>query len=288
MRISSIRRLGLLICLLTAASGCSIKLAYNNLDRLVLWQVGDYVRLDREQKAYLRQEVDTLLYWHRRNHLPLYADYMRTLAVTLTDAPQVSHIDAMFEQFLAWGEEVEQRVLPPTIHVLQSLSEKQMAGLPEAFTQNNAEIAESEASGSVADHQAQWAEDFEDAIERFTGRLNKSQRDYIALRAQAYEPERLLWIDYRERWQADLLKLLEKRAEPTFPAAFRALVAAREDYYDETLSRVFDANIELSQSVMVDLFAGLTERQAERLVDRLTKLAEDFEELSVQDQRREA
>jgi len=110
MRISSIRRLGLLICLLTAASGCSIKLAYNNLDRLVLWQVGDYVRLDREQKAYLRQEVDTLLYWHRRNHLPLYADYMRTLAVTLTDAPQVSHIDAMFEQFLAWGEEVEQRV----------------------------------------------------------------------------------------------------------------------------------------------------------------------------------
>ena len=94
-------------CLLVSASGCSVKMAYNNLDRLVRWGVSDYVSLDAAQKDYLQAEVKKLLLWHRSNHLPLYSDYMFGLADQLSDGVSDAQIAAIFDQLMLWGDEVE-------------------------------------------------------------------------------------------------------------------------------------------------------------------------------------
>ena len=281
------RVLAVILCAL-ATSACSIKFAYNNVDRLVRWQMSDYLDLNEEQRDYLQAEVKRLMAWHRTDHLPQYAEVMYTLADQWSDGVSEAQIEVLFEQMFAWGDEIEQRGMPVAIHILSSLTEEQLAALPAKLERSNIEWSEEELDVPVEEVQAQWAREFEDVLKRFTGRLNKTQRDYLARRAQAYQPERVLWAEYRRRWQADLLKLLEHRADEKFGEQFRALVAARESYYGEEFTRISDENMALGREITAHLLSNLTEKQAERFADSLRELAEDFEDLAAQGQVEEA
>ena len=285
---SQLKVLVVLLCALSL-SACSIKFAYNNVDRLVRWQMSDYLDLNEAQRDYLQAELKTLMAWHRTQHLPQYAALMYELADQWSDGVTEAQIDALFVQMFAWGDEIEERGMPLAIDILTSMTDEQVAALPRKLEKSNLEWSEDERDKPLEKIQSQWAKEFEDVLERFTGRLIQPQRDYLQRRAGAYQPERVLWAEYRRRWQADLLKLLEKRAdEAQFAVQFRALVAAREDYYGEEFTRVSDENTLLGQEIAAYLLSNLTEKQAERFADSLRELAEDFEELSAQARDEEA
>jgi hypothetical protein len=119
-------------------------------------------------------------------------------------------------------------------------------------------------------------------MSRFTGRLSREQRDYLAAQSVRYVPQFGLWADYRRRWQADLLRIIhEKREDPeVFAAAFSELTARREDYYGEELQAVFDANEKLAKEITVWLLNNLTDKQRERFYTRVDDLATTFRELA--------
>jgi hypothetical protein len=274
---------GVLLLMLGLSSACSVKFAYNNVDRLVRWQVSDYLDLDAEQKAYLQAEVRDLMAWHRANHLPLYANYLQALAVQFADGASESQIAGVFDQFLVWGYEMEDRALPAASHILSSLSDEQVAALPDKLEKSNLEIAEDELDMSLRQIQLQWAGEFEDVMERFTGRLDREQRAYIERRATVYIPERVLWAEYRRRWQADLLALLEHRHEvEEFARQFHALTKAREEYYGDEYTRISEQNIQLGREMVAYVLSNLSDKQSARFTESLQDLANDFEELAAQ------
>ena len=276
----------ILTCLLPACllSGCSIKMAYNNLDRLVRWGVSDYVNLNREQRELLQAELAKVHAWHRRNHLPEYAKFMTNLSVTLTDTVTPATMLAITDQVFLWADEVEAQATPMVVRMMASLSDEQLAGLPVRLEESNEKIAEPELKGDLAKAQALWAEEISETLKQFVGRLNRTQQNYIEQRSVGYTPERVLWADYRRRFQADLLKLLERRREEAyFAAAYRELVQGRESYYGEKLTAIFEANQQLNREVAAHILSNLTEKQSARLVDTLTDLAEDFSELAAQE-----
>lgn len=278
----------ILIGLLLISSACSVKFAYNNVDRLVRWQVSDYLDLNDTQRELLQTEVNNLMVWHRREHLPDYAIFIEGLARQWSDGVSEAQIEALFEQMMAWGEDMQDQGMPAVIKMMRSLTDEQVAALPAKLEKSNEELAEDELDVALPGVQAAWAEDFADALERFTGRLVKAQRDYLSRRAAAYQPERLLWADYRRRWQADWVALLKRRGEPEFEAEFRRLDAARESYYGEEYTRVSEENIALSREVAAYLLSNLTEKQSVRFNDSLLDLAQDFAELAEQAKPREA
>ncbi|MEM7078111.1 MAG: DUF6279 family lipoprotein [Pseudomonadota bacterium] len=275
-------RWGWSLALLWLLSGCSVKLAYNNLDRLVRWQVGEYVTLEAEQKAYLRRELDAILEWHRRTQLPLYAAYLQGLSKRIGDGLTQAQIDAIFSRFQDWGEVVQDRSMPMVVHLMASLSDAQVAQLPEGFAQSNAEIAEPEVDGDLREQQARWADEYMDLLTRFTGRLTRTQREYVQRRALGYQPERKLWVAYRERWQGELMRILEQRKEADFGSRVAAHLRAREEFYGPEYKVVSDANIALSGEIAEHLLANLTEQQVRRFVERLQDLGEDLQELAQQ------
>ena len=270
--------LGLLFC----TSACSVKFAYNNVDRLIRWQMSDYLDLNNEQRELLDSQVEDFLVWHRREHLPAYAILIESLATQWSDGVTEAQIEALFEQMFVWGEDIQAQGMPGAIVLMQSLTDEQIAALPARLEKSNQEIAEDELDVALAQVQEDWAKDFADGLERFTGRLLKSQRDYLSRRAQAYQPERVLWAEYRRRFQADLMKVLLKRHEPGFAAEFQLLAAARESYYGEEFTRVSDENIDLSRDVAAYILSNLSEKQSVRLKDSLLDLARDFQELAEQ------
>lgn len=273
-------RSGALVLLALLVGGCSVKFAYNNADRLLRWQVSEYIDLDREQKAVLSARIDEFMTWHRRTQLPEYADQMYLWSQQLTDQVTPEQIAGIFEQMLQWGERMEDRGLPIAVEIMAGLSDDQVAELGPRLELSNAEIAEPEFGLSEEEAQQSWAREFEDAMERFTGRLDIRQRDYIQRKAAGYQPERVLWAEYRRRWQADLLSLLDQRQSDQFAAAFSELSRAREDYYGDKYTRVSEENIELSREVAAYVLSNLSQRQSDRLQDSLTKLGDDFAELA--------
>ncbi len=268
---------------LLSSSACSTKFIYNNMDRYVRWQVNDYLDLNQEQRAYFKQELAELIAWHRVHHLPLYSDYIRGLVVQYADGVSEAQIQALFEQFMVWGLEVEERGMPVAITLLRSLTDEQIARLPAKLEESNVELAEEEAGMALEDAQLNWAQNFEDILARFTGRLDRRQKAYLKFRSTAYQPEFALWAEYRRRWQTDMLKLLEYRHEEKFEADFRALAKARESYYGPEYTAVNNANIELSRETASYLLSNLNERQTRRFAESLQELADDLAELAAQD-----
>ena len=158
-----------------------------------------------------------------------------------------------------------------------------VAALPARMEKSNMEFSEEELDVPLAEVQADWVQEFEDVLERFTGRLSREQRAYLERRAASYQPERVMWAEYRRRWQADMLKLLEKRKNAEeFAVGFRQLVDAQESYYGEEFTRASEDNIRLSREITSHILSNLTAKQSERFVDSIRDLARDFEELSAE------
>ena len=123
MEKNSVRGVALFFACCLVIVGCSIKPVYNNLDRLITWQVSDYLDLTRDQKVLLREELAVLLEWHRDAHLVMYADFLSSLPVSISDGVSSTMIEELFEQMLGWTDEVEDRMLPLMGKVLVSMSE---------------------------------------------------------------------------------------------------------------------------------------------------------------------
>ncbi len=264
-------------------SGCSIKMAYNNMDRLVRWQVNDYVRLDSTQEEFLDAQLNHFMSWHRRSHLPLYADYVVVLSSQLTDHPNEASLKRIFTQLSVWSEEVEVRLLPAVVGVLAKLSDTQVSELASNMEENNIEMAEADDDASIDEIQARWAGELKDSFSRFAGRLTTQQKSYLKMRSGQFQPEGVLWAQYRRRWQADLLLLLKQREDlDALTLGYRGLVERRESYYGEVLSKINQQNNTLRRQVAVHFLANMSAKQSARFVESMEDLAQDFRELAAQ------
>ena len=272
----------LLLSVLLLSGGCSISMLYNNADRIARWAANDYLKMDDAQEAYFTEEVRAIHYWHRTTELPLYADYLDALPGKIDNGVDEAEVQGIFDTFYGWWEVLEAKSLPFVTQMLLSLSDEQVARLPERFEKDNEEFAEDELDRSVEEIQAEWTKQYADTMSRFSGRLTSEQKRYLDAQSVRYIPQFELWAEYRERWQGDLLKLLrDGRDDPeAFRDAFVRLSKSREAYYGEELTAVFDSNEALATEVTAWLLNNLTDKQRERFRERIGELATTFRELA--------
>ena len=268
--------------MLLLASGCSVKMLYNNADRFARWAVSDYIDMTDAQEEYFDAEIDSLHYWHRTHELPLYADYLASLPKTLNGDVSEDNIQKIFDTFYSWWEVFEAEASPMVIEMMLSLNDDQVARLPERLSKDNDEFDEDEDERPLDEVQEEWAKGYADTMSRFSGRLNKAQKAYLSAESVRYVPQFGLWADYRRRWQADLLMLIsDKREDPeVFAESYLALTARREDYYGEELTAIFEVNEVLAKEVTAWMFNNLTPKQRERFDTRVNEMATVFRELS--------
>ncbi len=267
---------------LITSSGCSVKMLYNNADRFSRWAVNDYIQMDDEQEAYFDTEIDALLYWHRTQELPRYADFLDSMPARFEKKLSEDDVLDVFETFSTWWEALGEKAMPMVTELVLSLSDEQVTRLPERLEEDNRKLAEDEFDKPVEQVQAEWAKEYMDTMSRFTGRLTREQREYLTAQSVRYVPQFELWAEYRERWQRDLLELLNTGREnpETFALAFQKLAESRESYYGEELTAIFDANEALAAEITAWLINQLNEKQRERFNERIGEMANDFRELA--------
>ena len=103
-------------------------------------------------------------------------------------------IEDLFDHLLFWGEEIEDQSLPLMSDVLLSLDEAQIDHLESQLRSSNEDWLSVEQDESLKENQMVWAEEIEEGLERFTGRLNSDQLSYLEVKSLAYRPERALWF----------------------------------------------------------------------------------------------
>lgn len=272
----------LVVVVLLSASGCSIKMLYNNADRFARWGVNDYIQMDDEQEAYFDAEMDSILYWHRTQELPLYADYLDVLPSKFEEEVTEREIMEVFGTFESWWDVLGEKLMPMVTELVLSLSDEQVARLPERLEKDNEKLAEDEFGKPAEQVQAEWTKQYAETMSRFTGRLSKDQRGYLNAQSVRYVPQMELWAEYRKRWQTDLLQLLQTKQEDpgAFVQAFQTLAENRESYYGEELTAIFDSNEALAAEVTAWLINNLSEKQRARFDERIGEMATTFRELS--------
>jgi hypothetical protein len=274
-------------CLLLLSSACSVQVAYNNLDRLARWQVADYVSMDSEQRRYFDASIHDLLAWHRSEHLPQYADWLDGLRFDGPAPFSDADMQALVDQVVAWAREIADRGIPVAAELLASLSDEQVGRLARALADGNRRLAEEELDVPIEAIQQAWAKKTGDRFAQLSGRLTPAQRDHLSRASVRYVPMQVLWADYRRRWQADLLVLLDGREDgAAFGQAFEQLVADQPRYYGSELTAIMERNRRLTVEVSVWLVNNLNDRQRQRFDGRLAGLAEDFRVLAEGSSRR--
>ena len=273
-------RIVVVLAVLIVGSGCSVKFAYNNMDRFARWGVSDYLDMNEEQRRYFDAEFARFHHWHRTNHLPEYSDLLESLPIALADGVEAQELMAMENTMMAWGEEMVERATPMTIELMRSMTDEQVARLPRKLAASNDDIAKPERGKSLDSAQAGWRDEVDDIFSRFAGRPSPEQKKYLKSQSVRYLPERTLWADYRRRWQADLLLLLDQRGDGVrFADRYQQLAANRETYYGAELAHIFEHNEALSREVGAWLLNNLTQDQQERMFERVLQIAVDLREL---------
>jgi uncharacterized protein DUF6279 len=277
---ASARVLAVLV-LAAISSGCGVKLVYNHMDRLIIWGVDDLVTLDPEQQRYLKGEVDSILYWHRTTQLPIYARAFERLADQLDRGPSLEDLMATEQMVNDWADAIGQRTNPVAAEILYSMTDAQLTSLAAGLDANNAKWLKPYRDLNPQERTEKWAKEYIELMENFTPRLTSEERALVEHRSTGYESDDAAWLDYRKRWQHDLIESVRAHdGFERFSLAYTDMSNHRERWYGADYQRILDSNASLYRKVTLELLQMLSDEQRKKLTAKLRGYAQDFDDLA--------
>ncbi|RZI93141.1 MAG: hypothetical protein EOP78_11835, partial [Variovorax sp.] len=135
------RIIGALVLGAALAACSAVKLGYNNLPDLAYWWLDGYVDFNGEQTPRVREDLASLLAWHRQTELP-------QIAGLLQKAQALAPNDVTPAQACAFTEDIRARLLAvayraevPGAELAVSLDSAQLQTLERKYARNNADYA---------------------------------------------------------------------------------------------------------------------------------------------------
>jgi hypothetical protein len=283
---SAVRRMLLVVLALVTlgvTTGCATSFVYERADRLTNRWVGGYVDLDATQQENVDAGLAELHLWHRREQLPAYAGWLRTVAVRLSDDRPWSgqELRALGTELGAFWREFASAALPLMVEIGADLGDDQVAGLIDALREE--QKTEFEAANRRPEdwHQRRRVRSTERFLRRWTGPLTSEQRAAKAAWAATLEPTFEAQYHNRLGWIEELESALRQRDErEVLLAAAERLFVTPADRWSPEVEALIERNSARTTTYFVEFLNGLDERQRERAIMRLERLADEFEQLS--------
>lgn len=272
----------LFLCIFLGACSAT-RVLYNQLDWVTVWYLNGYFSLDEAQKDQLRDAVSRNLEWHRRTQLPEYAKFCRQLERDAAGALTAELLEARYERMIELFDEFLQHALPDVSAFFLSLSDEQVDEFIAKLEENNQELWEEYAGDQPDDRTEQREKAAFKGFKRVLGRLTDEQKDVIRSHLANMHDVSEYWIESRRRWQLEFRDLIvERPPDPEFTERLTALMIDPNRTDDPEYRRKVDENRQMFIAMTVDLSEILTDRQREKVTERLQNFARDFEILAVQ------
>ncbi len=281
--IKPIQRLLLVSALVLLASGCAVRFVYNQLDWLVPWYLDDYIALEGPQKQLFESRLDAYLQWHRREQLPLYAEFLEDVAGRAKRGLKPSDIATIQRRTEELAQAMVIQLQPDMIELFAMASDKQVEKLFRKFAEDDARFRKEYLEVSAREQRRQRAKEALLYVERWTGSLRKEQRKMIDDWSQSYELMAEELLETRTAWQQEFRRILDMRQDrPAYEAAFKQLLANPTFGRSDALQQKYDRNEQAVIALYLQLDHSLSPDQRTRMVKKLRSYADDFRHLAKQ------
>jgi len=271
------------VLILALLAGCSApKLAYNNLDWLVGWQVGRYVDLQPPQKALLESGFRAFWGWHRSTQLRLYAKDLRELAATAERPLQPEQVSGYVVRTGEHAMRALREATPDVARMLASMDDAQVAAMLERLAERRRERYEEEDELDAEELQEKAQEQMEKNLKRWIGSLSRGQKDRVAAWTRERQYAGSIWRQYEEDWAALFAELLTHRRAPGFEARLAQLFQEPKLPHRAQMSQMQAHNRAVWIRMLADISGSLSESQRRLFQERLRELASDFDELAAE------
>jgi hypothetical protein len=284
--IISARRWLVLLLLLVAlggTAGCATSFFYERADRLANRWVGGYVDLDASQQASLDAGLAELHAWHRREQLPAYADWLLGLAARLDeDRPfAADELRARSGELAQYWRVLAESSLPLMTGLGAGLADAQVAELLAALRESHESEFEALERRSTSWQQQRQARSMTRFLRRFAGRLTSRQQAAISAWAEGLEPLRAATFENRAGWIDELAVALSRRDDPVaLHEAGQLLFVTPSKRWTSGYAALVERNSAHTMNFMAEFLNGLEDPQRARAIDRLERLAAEFEQLA--------
>lgn len=258
--------------------GCAApQLAYQKLDWLAAWKLGQYVDLDDHQERSFDAEFRALWDWHRATELDGYGQDLRELAKA-AQQPMSSHaVYGWALRIEAHSQRVLERAMDPACTLVSSFDDRQRDSVLGRIAHNIEADAGTYLDATEPEIRKQARKRIRKSLERWVGDLDDRQEGMLDAWSQTRPQRYREWIEERRQWRQRLAGVLDRRAEPDFCTHLQALVL------HPRAERGGDLLNQASTAAWIDFLAAfsatLDERQREHLHDELVRLAGDVEAL---------
>lgn len=172
--------------LLLVLAGCSaVQTGYNNAPTLLYWWLDGYIDFNEAQARPVRDSLDSLHAWHRRQELPAYAGLLQRLqqqaSGPVTPEQVCTHLAQVRVHLQRLGEQSAEGLarLAPTLQTAQ------LRHLDRQFEKHNRKWREEWLDGSPAELLARRLERTVDRYEDFYGSLSEAQKALLRERITA-------------------------------------------------------------------------------------------------------
>jgi hypothetical protein len=221
--------IGLLVAAL-ALGGCSaVRLGYNNAPSLTYWWLDGYMDFDGSQSLRLRDDLQSLQDWHRKEELPQLADTLKNLQAAAPGNVTPEQVCTLAVYLEARLQTVLDRSATTAVAIAPTLKPPQLDHLARALDKRNVEWREEWLDGTPAQRTERRMKKLLERAESFYGRVSDEQRALLLsqLDSSGFDPA----LQYREmlRRQQDILQTLRALRAGNAPeihvqAEVRALV----------------------------------------------------------------
>lgn len=256
------------LLVLSACSG--VTMVYHRLDWWVERYVDDFVDFTTVQEKQFQRAFNRVHIRHCREDLPQYSAWLAEIAERARSGRLTPDYlkDLRTTVRVEWDRLLVQAA-PDAIAVLESLSVDQVAQLEKGFEQAN------------ADYQRRRGDTAEDAlkerrrmmmkrIEYWFGEVTPTQTQRVEQWAVNWRADEQLALQARQRWQRQLIILLQGRmnSEVSHADLYLWFVGYR-DYRSTEYQAVRDHNEALTLSLAADLSASISPKQLSHFNEEL-------------------
>ncbi|MDN2673266.1 DUF6279 family lipoprotein [Janthinobacterium sp. SUN026] len=279
----------LLAILLVVMAGCSgLRLAYNNGDTVLYWWLNAYVDLDRDQKGWVRDDIDKLFDWHRKTQLKDYVEILRTGQKQLQGNATQADLLADYSEIKQRTQALLLKAAPELADLARSLKPEQIAQMEKKFKSNNEDYRKKYLSG---DHEKRQKLRYKKAMEQFElwfGSFSSEQEALIRKASDARPLNNEIWLDERMRRQQNVLSLVKKvhqeklGKEATVTLINTLIKDSFERLEHSERKAFFDAYESSTAQMVMTVIKIATPTQKAHAVKRMQGWIDDFNSLATQ------
>jgi hypothetical protein len=278
MRINAIW-LAIVIVLVTA-TGCSSRLAYNNLDWLAVRWVDRQVSLDRDQRQLVSDHVDALQRWHCATQMSDYQNWLEQVRLDLLrDDIKRDTLIEYGQQLAVFANRLAKQSKPMLVDFATSVNSQQVDAILQELDERIDKLSDEVDSRSAEQWAIDRVEGMERRLRRLMGPLNPRQHERLERWAQDLVATHRYQLMQRQYWRDRIAQALERRSERGFLSAEIKALLTPADVWPDNYRQAIETNRELTLDALHDLVGLIEPRQRNRISARLSRLKNDFERL---------